>query len=293
MSRLALAWERFWFRPAEPGNLIAARVLLAGSALWILLSRPGLPDLLSWPAAFRAGFDPAVTWRFLHFGQPAWAEKALFVVLLLCLACVLAGLWTRWAAVCSALLLYHFAPLMDPLHTRGGPYFLGLTVPLLGMLFLSFGQSPGRGSPPSPEWRWPLAAIQTCFVAIYVLSGIAKLWSAGPAWATAANFEGLVLGQSSPESTPVWAHLFVGHPALCAAGAAGGLLFDFVLPPALLFPRTAPWAIAALLAAHLAIALTFGVYFIGAPGLLLFVDWSSLGRRRSARASGPAPPARP
>src|SRR5262249_34845611 len=125
MSRLALAWERFWFRPAEPGNLIAARVILAGAALWILLSRPGLPDLLSWPAACRAGFDPAVTWRFLHFGQPPWAEKALFVVLLLCLACVLAGLRTRWAAVCSALLLYHFAPLMDPLHTRGGPYFLG------------------------------------------------------------------------------------------------------------------------------------------------------------------------
>ena len=293
MSRAALLWQRFWFRPAPPGNLIAARIILAANALWIVLSRPDLVDLLCWPAAFRAGFGPAVSWRFLHLGLPLQAEEALFFALVAALLCVLVGWRLPWTAACASLLLYHFTPLLDPLRTRGGAYFLGLTAPLLGFLFLSFGKTPRRGEAPSPEWRWPLAAIQMCFAAIYVLSGIAKLRTVGLAWATPANFEGLVLGQAFPESTPVCAHALIGHPALCAVGALGGLLLDFAGPVALFFRRTAPWAVAALLSTHVAIALIFGVYFLGAPGLLLFVDWSGFGRARPAKVPGPPPQAGP
>ena len=289
MSRFGPAWERFWFRPAAPANLIAARIILAASALWIVLSRPDLPDVLGWPLPFQAGFGRSVSWRFLSFGLPLAAERALFLALGAALVATLIGFRPRATGALAALLLYHFAPLMDPLRARGGPYFLGLTIPVLGLLLLSFGQAPRRGALPSPEWRWPLAAIQICFAATYVLSGISKLASAGPAWATPANFEGLVLGMAFPDSIPPWARLFVGHPALSGVGAAAGLLLDFVAPVALFVPRAAPWAIVALLAAHLAIVPIFGVCFLGLPGLLLFVDWSGLG---PARATAPEAPQR-
>ena len=275
-ARLAAAWERFWFRPAGPTGVIAARAIVSGSALWLTLSRPGLPDVLAWPAAFWAGVGRGLELRFLIVGLPLSVERGLYALLGAALAASLFGLWPRASCLTAAVLLYHFAPLTDILVSGGGPFFHGLTVPVLGLFLLAFARAPRSDSAPSPEWRWPLAAIQVSFAAIYLLSGWSKLVSVGPAWATPGNFEGLVLNMMFPDLVPPWAHVFVGHPVLCGLGALGGVAMDLGIPVALFFPRAARWIVPLAFLGHLAVVPIFGVVFLGLPGLLLFVDWEAI-----------------
>ena len=58
-------WNRFWFRDESPVNLIAARIILALNALWLVLSRPKLTEILTWPRAFWIHADPYTRSRFL------------------------------------------------------------------------------------------------------------------------------------------------------------------------------------------------------------------------------------
>ncbi len=267
------AWKEFWFRPEGPVNLIAARAIVSANALWILLSRPDLPDILAWPRAFWISVDRGLALRFLIFGLPAFVEEGLYVLLGLSLAAALFGVLPRLACFTAAVLLYHFAPLEDIFASRGGPFFRGLTVPVLALFLLAFADAPRRNASSSPEWRWPLAAIQVCFAFTYLLSGISKLITVGPAWATARNFEGLVLGLMLPEVTPPWAHVFVGNTLLCWLGAVFGILIDFAPPLALFSRKAARWIVPAVFLGHLAIIPIFGVVFLALPQLLLFVDW--------------------
>jgi hypothetical protein len=284
-TKILAAWDRFWFRPASPVGLLAARAILSASALWILLSRPDLPELFSWPRAFWHSVHPALASRFLIFGLPVGAERALFVLLLLALPAAALGLSPRISCLTAAVLLYHFAPLEDIFASQGGPFFRGLTVPVLGFFLLSFARAPRRGMAPSPELRWPFAAIQVAFAFTYLLSGLSKLVSVGPAWASARNFEGLVLGLMMPETEPRWAHVFVGNALLCGLGGVAGLLLDFLAVWAVWRPRTARWIVPILLLGHAAIAQVFGVNFLAFPQLALLLDWDAIAARRPATAS--------
>ncbi len=282
-SRLIATWDRFWFRPAGPFGLIAARAIVSLNALWIVLSRPDLPGVLGWPPGFWISASRGLASRFLVLGLPLAVERALYGILVLALVAALFGLWPRVACLTAALLLYHFAPFADLFFWLPGPYFRGLTLPLLALLLLSFAEAPRPSAAPSPEWRWPLAAIQVCFAATYLLSGLSKLVSVGPVWATARNFEGLVLGMMFPEVTPPWAHVFVGRTWLCWLGAAAGVFMDFGVPIALFSAKAARWILPAIFLGHLAIVPIFGIFFLALPGLLLFVDWDALVARWRAK----------
>lgn len=291
-DRVAAAWDGFWYRPSGPLGLIAVRAILCGNALWILLSRPGLPDLFSWPEAFWHAVHPVQKARFLIFGLPEAAERGLFVLLLAALAAAAFGLRPRVSCLVAAILLYHFAPLEDILASQGGPFFRGLTVPVLGLFVLGFAPAPSRGAPPSSEWRWPLAAIQVAVAGTYVLSGASKLLSVGPVWASAENFEGLVRGLMQPEVAPAWAHLVVGNRLLCGAGGAAGLLLDFAPALALARPRLARFVVPALVLGHLAILQIFGVRFLALPQTAALLDWDAIQARVRSRAEPAAAAAR-
>ena len=61
--------------------LTATRSILCLQALWILLSRPDLPDLARWPAEFWVLSGRALPARFGIVGLPVVVEQALFLVL--------------------------------------------------------------------------------------------------------------------------------------------------------------------------------------------------------------------
>jgi hypothetical protein len=271
--RLAAWWEFFWLRPTGPLPLVASRTVVCASALWIVLSRPGLPDVFAWPHAFWLSVDRGLATRFLIFGIPLAAERALYVLLTVALAACLFGVLPRASAFAAALLLYHFAPLEDIFASRGGPFFRGLTVPVLSLFLFAFAPAPRRPAEPSSEHRWPVAGAQFLLACTYLLSGLSKILTVGPPWISGRNFEGLVVGLMLPEVVPPWAHLFVGRPVLCQLGALAGFAMDFGVPVAAFSPKAARWIVPAAVLAHLAVIPIFGVFFLALPQLLLFVDW--------------------
>src|SRR5262249_55542645 len=150
-SASARAWDRFWFRPEPAANLAAARSIVCAQALWILLSRPDLPQILEWPRAFWIGVDRAVATRFLLFDLPVGVERVLYGALLAGLAAGVLGFFSRAGAAAMAILLYHFAAFEDIFSSTGGPFFRGLTLPVLALVLFSAAAKPRRSAAPSPE----------------------------------------------------------------------------------------------------------------------------------------------
>lgn len=289
------AWDAFWFGPEPAVNLRAARIVLAANALWLALSRPHLPSIVRWPDAFWLHADTPVRVRFLIFPLGYTAEMFLWVILLGALVLSIFGIAVRAAGLASGILIYHFAPFEDIFTAVGGPNFRGFTVPLLGLLIIAFGHHPDRVSEDSPEWRWQLKLVQLLFAFSYLLSGISKLRLVGLRWATAANFEGLVLGLVFPDVVPSWAHWFIGNPLLCWGGALAGMAMDFGFVLAVCSRRAARIIVPLTFLTHLAIAGVMGVVFLATPLLLLFVNWAWLSeawRARSGAKTGSAGPER-
>ncbi|HET7294521.1 MAG TPA: hypothetical protein VFM88_19000 [Vicinamibacteria bacterium] len=275
------AWDRVWFRPAGPMALIAARVLVCVQALWILLSRPDLPDLARWPEEFWVLAGQMLPVRFGIVGLPPAAEWGLFVVLHLSLVAALLGLWCRLSCLVAALLLYHFAPFEEILAGMPHTAFGGLTLPTMALFVLSFAEAPRHRGPASPEYRWPLALIQLLLAFHYFFPALAKLRFSGLDWFTAENLHYYVLGNHAVTAAPL-ALWVARQPALCAALATGTLLLEVCAPLVVVSTRFAHAFLAAALAFHTGILLVIGYFFPSLPLLLLLVDWDSLGRRTSA-----------
>jgi HTTM domain len=293
---LRAAWDRFWYRPEGAENLAMARIILAGTALWVVLSRYDMPAVLTFPPEVWSGVSPERRVRFLMlFGLES--ERVLYGALHVTLVGALVGILPRVACVASALLLYHFAPFETVIRTPN-PYLRGLTLPTLGLLIVALGPCGGRFAlfprpvhpppDPSPAYRWPLVLVQVLFCQIYFFAGYAKLFTSGLAWATPDNIRGhlLILNQilyPDPASSPGYA---VARSAVaCAVIALGGLAFELVFP-VILFSRAARWILVPVAAAfHVANSLIFRIFFQNVTLLLLFVDWSSLlGRPKAGRS---------
>jgi hypothetical protein len=265
-------WERFWFRPSSRRGLDVARVLVAANALWILLSRPDLPDLAAWPAPFWVGS------RLLRVRYaavfPAGVERVLYWIACAALVAVIANVATRASALIAGLLLYHFAPFENLLSSHVGPYFNGLTLPVLALLVFGFAAPEAR---PSAENRWPFALIQLLFSFTYLLAGAAKLRTSGLLWMSASNFRGTVevFNAFEPAERPLAAFL-IAHPMLCTAIAIATVVVELSIIAVLLRPRLAYVVVPLLLLGHVGIYLTLGVIFLNAPLVLLLFDWDRM-----------------
>jgi hypothetical protein len=280
-TALAALWERAWFRPAHPLCLTATRAILCLQALWILLSRPDLPDLARWPAEFWVLSGRALPARFGILGLPAPGERILFLVLHAALLAALAGLRPRLSCLASGLLLYHFAPFEEAIARMPHTAFGGLTVPTLGLLVLSFADSPDRGAAPSAEYRWPFALVQLLFACGYFFPLLAKLRYSGPGWFTADNIRYYALGNLGVTGAPLAAWV-AERPVVCGAIALGTLLLEGLSPLVVLSPAAAMAFVPAALAFHLGIVLVIGYFFPSLPLLTLLLDWDRIGRRRDA-----------
>jgi hypothetical protein len=289
------AWSAFWYRPASARQLAGARVLLASTALWVVLSRADLPSVLSFPPELWGQVSFERRLRFLML-FPIGVERALWAALHVSLAAALLGVRPRAACLASGLLLYHFAPFETIIRTAN-PYLRGLTIPTLGLLALSFSRcgdalaltsSPRAASMPAKSWEyaWPLRLVQVFFCQIYLFAGYSKLFASGGAWLAGTNLRGhlLVLNQAlseRPEAT--WGYALARHEGLCTAAAWAGLGIELAFPLVLISRPARLVLLPAALAFHVANSLLFRIFFQNVPLLLLFVDWTRLlPRRREA-----------
>lgn len=288
------AWERFWHRPAPASELAMARILLAATALWMVLSRHDLPGLLAFPPELWRAVTPE---RRLRFGMllPLGLERALYWTLHATLLCALLGLRARAACFASGLLLYHFAPFETIIRTAN-PYLRGFTIPCLGLLVMAFARCGDaltlpralKPAPPAPDdaaYRWPLALVQVFFCQIYFFAAWSKLATTGWAWLEAGNIRGhlLVLNQAlTANPAASLGYALARHPALCALVAWTGLLFEFAFPLVLFSDRARRVLVPLALVFHVANSLLFRIFFQNVWLLLLFVPWARvLARRRS------------
>jgi hypothetical protein len=281
----AALWERVWFRPAHPLCLIATRAIVSLQALWILLSRPDLPDLSRWPAEFWVLTGRWLPARFGIVGLPHAVEQGLFLVLHAALVAALVGLRPRLSCFVSGLLLYHFAPFEEVIAGMPHTAFGGLTIPVLALLVLSFAELPRFGAAPSAEYRWPFALVQLLLAFSYFFPALAKLRFSGVGWFTAENIRYYALGNFPVTGAPL-APWVAERPLVCAAIALGTLALEGLSPLAVLSPAVAMAFIPAALAFHIGIVLVIGYFFPSLPLLLLLLDWDGIGRRRDpARAA--------
>ncbi len=278
------ALERLFFTPETPRNLGVARIILAVNALWIVLSRPGLPDLFSLPGVM---WNTVLPERRIRFGMlfDAPVEQVLWIALHVLLLATLLGILTRWAALGSALLLYHFAPL-ERVFSSGSPYLLGFTLTLFGLLFVGVSRSGGalRGEDRSWEHRWPLALLQCVFCGMYAFAAYSKLITSGVSWLDARNIRlyilalGQVLGD---RTTTPYGHFIAGSPFLCVSLASAGIAFELLFP-VVLFSRTARLILVPVAVLfHVLNALIFRIEFPELALLLIFVDWRGLRSERT------------
>jgi hypothetical protein len=282
-ARFTRAWVRFWFRPASPWGLLGVRSLVVLNVLWILLSRPDLPNLAGWPREFWASVNRFTAVRYLLLGLPPAVEHGLYGLLHVALVTALFGVAPRASCFISAALLYHFAPLEAIFWSRLGPYFNGLTFPILALFVLSFAALPRRNAAWSPEYRWPLALLQILFTFHYVAAWFSKLHTAGWSWVSAENIAGMVRWTIAWGVTTPLAPAVSGSPAACWAIAILTMLIEtlFVLVP---FSRWAARVLVPLAAlGHIGIVMVLGIVFLNLPLLLIYLDWDRLDERLRAR----------
>jgi len=291
MNAVVVAWNHFWFRPASPLGPIAVRILLSVQALWIVLSRPELPNLVAWPDAFWTDIPTALRFRFFVFARSSTLEWILWatLIILLLLLIVRGG---RLAAFVAGILLYHFAPMENILSGAALLGFRGLTQPVQGLLILSFARQPHLHDQPSPEYRWPVAAIQLLFSLTYFFAGLSKLFDAGWSWVSADNMQATAMVFTTwPVSSP-WAAWLIAHRGACWVIGVGTLALELLFPLVLFSPLAAKILVPIAFIGHIGIAYTLGIYFLSSPLLLLFLNWdwvaeafaraSSTGRPTSA-----------
>jgi len=279
--------ERAFFSPAGTRLLFAARVILALQALWIVLSRPELPELSAWPQVFWSGAPPGLRARFAFVPLGLAFDRVRYGALIAALVATLAGLWPRVSGAVAASLLYQFAPMEEVIAGMPHTSFGGLTTPVIGLFLFAFAEAPARDAAPSPEFRWPVALTRLFFAFSYVSPLLAKLRFAGPTWFTADNIRAWIM-VNAPITDAPWGAAVVASDALCWAVALGTLALEALFPLAV-FSRRAAWILVPLAAAfHLGTALTLGYFFPSLPLLLLFVDWDLIPALRSTRPIGAA-----
>lgn len=288
------AWQRFWFAPEPMVNVAAARLVLAAQALWILLSRD-IPALSGLPSELWVDVEPAARFRYLLWEGRSGLEAWFQALALLALAGVLLGVATRACCLISALLLYHLAPL-ETLFFTPSPWSKGLTLPVLGLLTLSVTRCgerlallPSKAAISGSEDGWALRLVRLFVCQQYFFSGYAKLAAAGWGWASAENMRGWLLLANLDDQLVgfgppgLW---IADRPLLCLWMGVSALAFDLGFVTALFSARARLLLVPAALFFHVAILVTLNYAFLGAPLLLLLVDWQHLERR--LRVQGPS-----
>lgn len=261
-------------------------VVLALQALWILLSRPDIPRLASWPRPFFSGISKAQALRFGIGLFPESVEWTLFAVLHIALIAVLAGVTRRFVLFSAGLLLYHFAPFEEIIVGIPHTFFGGLTVPMLGLTVLAFAGMPTRRTTEwSPEYRWPVALIQLLFSLNYFCAALAKFRFSRLGWFTAENIRRWSI-ENWAVTTPPWSLTVASSPFLCWMIALSTLLLETLFPLCVVSRTARRILVPMAFFGHIGIVYTLGIAFPSILLLLLFVNWDWVALRLPGASRG-------
>lgn len=242
------------------------RTVVALHALWLLLSRPGLPGVFTLPP-----WDLVSTATLLRYGYglPLILEYALYALCALALVATVAGLAPRVSALVAAALLYRLAPLEDLFISSAGPYGRGLTADIIALVVI--------GAAVESE-RWPVILVRCTVAFQYLFAIIAKLKWSGLVWFSAENMRTTAVLMNEIGRAP-YPDPLIHSSALGNAAAIGWLVLSVAVVPAS-FARRHAWLIMPpMLAAHVLAAWWLGIGYLAAPLLLVFADWPSAAAR--------------
>ncbi len=223
------AWNKFWFTPTDPATLSLIRLLAGGMLfythlVWSLdlqafIGEEGwLPvDYLRSQIQVETLTDGAIqtdpegnpveawsVWSVFFWIKPVWLLWSVHVFALIVFFCLMAGLFSRTAAVLAFLLAVSYAQRVSP-----GAFFGLDKINCMLATYLMLGPCGARysldrirrlrrgdASPalPSTSANIAIRLIQLHLCVIYLFSGLAKLtgenWQAGTAvWWAVANLE--------------------------------------------------------------------------------------------------------
>jgi hypothetical protein len=247
--------------PSTARGVIVTRIVVSVHALWIILSRPCLTSLLDWPEVFRVGMPRGVALRYGWFLRTG-AERALFIALMVLLA---AATLSRASSLAAALLLYHFAPLEDAMTGAPGPYMGGLTVDVLALAVLAFVPRV-RHARASGDFRWPVVLVRFAVAGQYLFALIAK----GLGWFTGRNIADVARTFDLIGAAPQ-ARIVIDHPVVAWTIAIGWLAVSIGMPVAVVSRPVARVIVPLAAIAHIVAVPLFGVVWLAAPLLLLFL----------------------
>ncbi|HET7746055.1 MAG TPA: hypothetical protein VFM29_02060 [Vicinamibacteria bacterium] len=291
---LAAVWRRFWFGGGSAIDLGAARIVIAGHALWLLSCRD-FAAISGAPAPFWRGAAAATRYAIVP-GHPG-AEAFLQSVALVSLVAALVGVAARPACLVAGLLLYHLAPYEVVIWTAS-PYARGFTVTVLALFLLGLGPSdhalavraPKPASADAGDYAWPLRAVQVLLCQIYFFSFLSKLYVDGLAWARPDNIRKYLLVFNQDDEVAVFSAIglfLADRPALCLALGAATLALEAAFP-LVLVSRRARWILLpAALLFHAGVLVAMNVFFFNVPQLLVLVRWEELISRMRLRIRGP------
>jgi hypothetical protein len=182
-------WRRLWLARVDPRPAALTRIAFGLVVLWTFVglapdARVLLTDEGMWlPGAARAEFGGTVGWTILHHWSAPWLVLALYALMLLALALMTLGFWTRWTTLLAWILvlqIYRYQPM----------YYSGSDFVIQNFLFLGvlsrWGEACSidawrRGpATPRPIPAWPLRLMMLQLALIYCATGLLKR---GEAWA--------------------------------------------------------------------------------------------------------------
>lgn len=259
--------RRAWFEPEDAAALGAFRVFFG-----LVMAVDALRYLLAgWITSYFV--EPTFHFAFLGFEWVAplpspWLH-ALFVALVVAGLLVAAGVAYR--AACAFLFIGHtYVFLLDATNYLNHAYLLCLLTFL--MIWLPADRAFTARCPAGLVPRWPRLLLRTQIAIVYVYGGLAKI---DPDWLSGHPLQSWL--RHSARDLP-WAARLLVQPEFARFIAWGGLAFDLLIVPALVWRRTRGVAVAASIAFHLANANLFriGVFpylMLACMTLFLAPDW--------------------
>ncbi len=248
----------------------------------------------------RAFVEPTFFFKYLGFEWvavlPGWAMYGAFVLLALVSVCIALGLFYRAAIVLFAV-IFTYVELIDVTNYLNHYYLVSLLA--LWMIGMPLGRVWGLDGRRRPEGAlehvpaWMVSALRYQVALVYVYAAVAKV---GVDWLV--HYQPLGLWLAARTDLPVLGGVFAQEwaPGLMSWG---GLLFDALIIPAMLWRRTRAVAYVAALVFHGTVGLLFNIgmfpwIMLAALTLFFEPEWPRrLSRGAVASPEGGVPSARP